>query len=153
MSAVSTGPWTIARVRRRPVRASARGCGRHRRRRGAPTPTQRLSVRDREFTVTFADDRSLTATFVQLCDSPLAPAEYRHWSRIYPHWTITDVPPLDEVGPSAQQRFVSLIDVLVDADISLDVHSSVDLDVFLSRTAGRPDAFRMASRLRLLQRD
>ena len=116
------------------------------------TRPQRLSVRDRLFTVTFADDRSLTATFAQLCDSPLAPAEYRHWSHAYPHWTITDVPPLDEVGPAAQQRFVNLIDILVDADVHLDVHSSIDLEVFLERAAGRLDAFRMASRLRLLRR-
>ncbi|BAJ73260.1 predicted ATPase [Microbacterium testaceum StLB037] len=116
-----------------------------------PAPRE-LSVRDRLFNVTFADESSLIATFAQLCDSPVAPAEYRHWSRVYRHWTITDVPPLDEVGPSAQQRFVNLIDVLVDADVHLDVHSSVDLEVFLERAATRPDAFRMASRLRLLRR-
>lgn len=118
----------------------------------ALTAPKRLSVRDRVFTVTSAAERSLIATFVQLCDSPVTPAEYRHWSAVYRHWTLTDVPPLDEVGPAAQQRFMNLIDVLLDADVRLDVHSAVDLEAFLSRAAGRPDAFRMASRLRLLRR-
>ncbi len=114
-------------------------------------PTQ-LSVRDRVFPVTFADAPSLTATFAQLCDAPVAAVEYRHWSHTYAHWTITGVPPWDEVGPAAQQGFVNLIDVLADADVHLDVHASVDLDVFLERAVGRPDAFRMASRLRVLRR-
>lgn len=110
----------------------------------------RLVVRDRTFTVLFADDRSLVATFEQLCDAPVAATEYRQWSVAHPRWTIMDVPPLDQVGPSAQQRFVTLIDVLVDADVPLDVFSRVDLEEFLTRAGGRPDAFRMGSRLRLL---
>lgn len=120
----------------------------------ASTEHRRLLVRDRAFTVTSADERSLVATFGQLCDAPVAAIEYRHWSRAYPHWTVTGVPPLDGVGPAARQRFVNLIDVLVDADVHLDVHSTVDLEEFLARASasGIPDAFRMESRLRLLGR-
>ncbi len=124
----------------------------------APAPIERrppqvLAVRDRSFPVTSADAGTLVATFAQLCDSPVTAVEYRQWASTYPRWTLTDVPPLDLVGPAAQQRFVTLIDVLADADVQVGVHSSVDLDAFLGRTRGRPDAFRMASRLRLLRRD
>ncbi len=113
--------------------------------------SQQLVVRDRVFTVASAGEGALVATFDQLCETPLAASEYRHWSRRYPHWTIIGVPPLDEVGPAAQQRFVALIDVLVDADVRLDVQAVVPVDEFVRRCAGRPDAFRMASRLRLLR--
>ncbi len=117
----------------------------------APAGQRFLRVRDRLFPVTSAGEGALVASFAQLCDSPVAASEYRHWSRAYPSWTITGVPPLDDVGPAVQQRFATLIDVLVDADVQLEVHASIGLEEFLARSAGRPDAFRMASRLRLLR--
>lgn len=120
---------------------------------GPPSESQTLVVRDRTFSVTSADAGTMVATFAQLCESPLAASEYRSWAAAFAQWTITDVPPFDEVGPAGQQRFVTLIDVLVDADVHLDVHSAVELEEFLARSAGRPDAFRMASRLRLLQHE
>jgi cell division protein ZapE len=43
------------------------------------------------------------------------------------------------------------VDVLENADVSVDFSAAVDLDEFLPEVSQRPDAFRMASRLRLLQ--
>ena len=53
--------------------------------------------------------------------------------------------------PEAQQRFINLVDVLVDKDVPVRFSAQVDLDDFLADASQRPDAFRMASRLRLLQ--
>ena len=58
---------------------------------------------------------------------------------------------LNAADPEAQQRFINLIDVLVDANAPVDFFATVDLDDFLEDASQRPDAFRMASRLRLLQ--
>jgi cell division protein ZapE len=68
-----------------------------------------------------------------------------------PRWSITDIPPFSAADPEAQQRFINLVDVLVDADIPVTFSAHVDLDSFLADASQRPDAFRMASRLRLLQ--
>jgi cell division protein ZapE len=41
--------------------------------------------------------------------------------------------------------------VLADADVPVRFSAHVDIDDFLANASPRPDAFRMASRLRLLQ--
>ncbi|MFT4230876.1 MAG: hypothetical protein QM602_11350, partial [Microbacterium sp.] len=55
-----------------------------------------------------------------------------------------------DVDPEAQQRFINLIDVLVDEDVTTSFTSRVGVTEFLAAASSRPDAFRMASRLRLL---
>jgi hypothetical protein len=119
----------------------------------APAPTQldSLTSHGRSFTMTSTDGGELTATFDQLCGTPTSTVEYLQWSRDFPRWSITDIPPISAADPEAQQRFINLVDVLVDADIPVTFSAHVDLDNFLADASQRPDAFRMASRLRLLQ--
>ena len=110
-----------------------------------------IAAGGRAFSVTSAGDGELVATFNQVCVAATSTAEYLHWARAYPRWTITDVPPFGDVDAEAQQRFINLIDVLVDADVTVRFLSPVELSTFLADALKRPDAFRMASRLHLLQ--
>lgn len=109
-----------------------------------------VAVNDRAFTVTSAHDNELIATFDQLCSTAISTIEYLHWAKTYSRWLITDIPSFDAVDEQAQQRFINLIDVLVDAEIPACFSSIVSLQCFVEASSGRPDAFRMASRLQLL---
>ncbi|MCR2764512.1 cell division protein ZapE [Microbacterium sp. zg.B48] len=117
----------------------------------APTEEKIIAVHGRAFTVTSADDDELLATFDQLCATATSTIEYLHWSRAFSRWAITDIPAFGDADAEAQQRFINLIDVLVDADVPTRFSSTVDLPVFLADASERPDAFRMASRLQLLK--
>lgn len=110
-----------------------------------------VTVHGRSFPVTSTDNGELTATFDQLCRTPTSTVEYLHWARDFTRWTVTDIPRFSSADPEAQQRFINLVDVLVDANVRVDFFAAVDLDDFLEDASQRPDAFRMASRLRLLQ--
>ena len=55
-----------------------------------------------------------------------------------------------DVDREAQQRFIAVVDVLVDTDVELVVTSHHSLDAFRTTMPDRPDAFRTASRLQLL---
>ena len=110
-----------------------------------------VTVHGRSFPVTSTDNGELTATFDQLCRAPTSTVEYLQWARDFARWTVTDIPRFNAADPEAQQRFINLIDVLVDANAPVDFFATVDLDDFLEDASQRPDAFRMASRLRLLQ--
>lgn len=61
------------------------------------------------------------------------------------------MPRLDHVDPEAQQRFINLIDVLVDSDIPVAFRSEHTLDAFLDGVSARPDAFRTTSRMHLIR--
>jgi cell division protein ZapE len=116
-----------------------------------PSEVTTLHVRGREFDVLAARDDELRISFAQLCEIPTSTIEYLEWARTFARWVITDVPAFADADPQAQQRLINVIDVLVDADIPTTFVSAVDLDTFLAGTTKRPDAFRMASRLQLLQ--
>ncbi|AZG44578.1 cell division protein ZapE [Gordonia insulae] len=109
------------------------------------------TVRGRDFPMLAIRPGELWASFAQLCDSPTSTIEYLEWSRTFAKWTITDIPLLRDVNLEAQQRFITLIDVLVDAGIRVTFVSTHDLTTFLTGAAHRPDAFRMTSRLHLLR--
>lgn len=116
------------------------------------TQQQTLTVvKGRSFTVTSVDDGELVATFDQLCSAATSTVEYLDWARSFSLWVITDIPSFGVVDAEAQQRFINVIDVLVDADIPVRFSSTVDLSGFLADASKRPDAFRMASRLGLLE--
>lgn len=116
------------------------------------TETVGLTVRGRRFEVSSEGDGCLQASFAQLCDAPVSTIEYLTWAGMYSRWTITDVPTFDDADEEAQQRFVNLVDILVDENIAVTFTSPHTLPVFCSAaTASRPDAFRMTSRLRLIR--
>jgi cell division protein ZapE len=130
----ASGTWTVA-----PARPDA--------------PEQQIVtvVKGRAFTVTSVDDGELVASFEQLCSAATSTVEYLHWAQSFSRWAIIGVPAFGAVDAEAQQRFINVIDVLVDADIPVRFSSTVDLPGFLADASKRPDAFRMASRLQLLK--
>lgn len=113
--------------------------------------TSTLTVQGRSFTVTSTANGELVATFDQLCRAATSTIEYLAWAHEFRQWLITEVPPFGDVDREAQQRFINLVDVLVDADVTASFTSRVNLPGFLASASTRPDAFRMASRLHLLR--
>ncbi|MFW0795083.1 cell division protein ZapE [Gordonia sp. CPCC 205515] len=112
-----------------------------------------LAVRDRRFPVLSVRPGQLVATFAQLCESPVSAIEYLQWARTYRHWVISEIPRFDDAHPEAQQRFINLVDILVETDVCVSFVSPHRLTEFLSSaTNGRPDAFRMSSRMQLLRK-
>ncbi|MGM7670321.1 cell division protein ZapE [Microbacterium sp. A93] len=131
----ASGTWTTASPARHP----------------APAEATTITVRDRQFSVLASRPDALWATFAQLCEAPIATIEYLEWARVYPRWVVTEVPTFAAIGAPAQQRFINMIDVLADADVPVTFVSPHTRDAFLAGTSARPDAFRMVSRLQLLQ--
>ena len=107
----------------------------------------------RTFPVTAARADELWVTFVDLAGRPTSTLEYLDWSVRFRRWVVTDVPLLTVVDREAQQRFIAVVDVLVDADVELVVTSPHALGTFRTALPDRPDAFRTASRLQLLTED
>jgi len=105
----------------------------------------------REFAVAAARDGELWASFSQLCEAPTSRAEYLDWARRFGRWFITDVPDFAQVGREAQQRFISVLDILCDADLPVFLFSALEREAFCASAGTRPDAFRMVSRLQLLR--
>ena len=119
-----------------------------------PTPAEATSLElgGRTFEVTAVRGRELWATFAELFIVKTSSLEYLQWARDFDTWHILDVPLLASVGRDPQQRFVNAVDVLVDYDIEAHFHADASFDEFVAAAAGRADAFRMVSRLHLLQR-
>lgn len=115
------------------------------------TATASATVRSagREFAA-IAASSTLVMTFAQLCEAPTSALDFVTWSRNFASWEVRDVPMLTSVSPSAQQRFIALVDVLADADVRVTFTSPHTKADFAARAGGRPDAFRMLSRLALL---
>ncbi|MGP6178455.1 cell division protein ZapE [Microbacterium sp. A196] len=130
----ASGSWTTSAVRPQAHEATS------------------IQVRDREFPVLAARADELWISFAQLCETPTSTIEYLDWGRSFASWAIADVPAFADADAQAQQRFINVVDVLVDADVPTTFVSPLDLDAFLSGTTARPDAYRMASRLQLLRR-
>lgn len=127
------------------------GTWQHHTTRSSTTQAQ-LTSAGRSFTVV-AIEPVLTLTFEQACLSATAAMDFLAWAEHHRHWRLLDVPALASVSDAAQQRFITLIDVLADSDVRLDVSSVVPWPEFVRRAGSRPDAFRTISRLGLLQRE
>jgi cell division protein ZapE len=149
-SGFAAGSWT-----RTPGGSSVHAASPVRAASAAPAPStasavETLTVQGRTFAVTSADGARLTATFDQLCRAATSSVEYLLWARMFRQWVITDVPSLATTDADTQQRFITLVDVLSDADVTAHFSSTLDLPDFLAEASERPDAFRMTSRLQLL---
>ncbi|PYE15969.1 cell division protein ZapE [Williamsia limnetica] len=111
-----------------------------------------LAVRGRHFPVLSVRPGRLSATFAQLCAAPVSAIEYLEWARTYERWVISEIPRFDDMDPEAQQRFINLVDILVEIDVRVSFVSPHSLPEFLTAaTDHRPDAFRMSSRMQLVR--
>lgn len=137
-------PGTTAQLAARGLRAPGRA------------EATRLRSGSRTFTVSAAREEhhdgpaELWVTFEDLATRATSTLEYLDWAARFPRWVVTGVPLLTAVDREAQQRFVAVVDVVCDADVELVVTSPHDRGTFLAARTDRPDAFRTASRLQLL---
>lgn len=111
-----------------------------------------LTVGSRRFPVAARRGNELWITFDQLCGSPTSTIEYLKWSREFDSWVVLDLPSFADTDAQAQQRLINAVDVLCDADVRTTITSPLSLDEFRLTVEMRPDAFRMVSRLQLLQK-
>lgn len=116
-----------------------------------PDEAGELTVGSRNFPITAQRGRELWITFDQLCSAPTSSIEYLQWVQRFDHWVVLDVPAFDTADPEAQQRLINVIDILCDADVKTTIVSSASASEFREDSKNRPDAFRMLSRLQLLQ--
>lgn len=107
----------------------------------------------RRLRVTAADPAAgvLTATFAQLCEHPVSVHDYLGLARQYEHWRLLGVPAPEDIDDQSFQRFAFLVDVLVDADLRLDVTAALPLDDWAGPGRLPRDADRFLSRLSLLR--
>ncbi|PPF43161.1 cell division protein ZapE [Pseudoclavibacter sp. AY1F1] len=117
----------------------------------SPAESTTLELGGRTFEVTAVRGRELWATFAELFIVKTSSLEYLQWARDFDTWHVLEVPLLASVGRDPQQRFANAVDVLVDYDIEAHFHADASFDEFVGAAAGRADAFRMVSRLHLLQ--
>ena len=98
------------------------------------------AVRGSQIWFDFADllqARSVTSDYMELIDD-------------YDQWILTGVPKLSDTDAASRQRFVTLIDVLVDRDLPLTVCAAVPRTQLADMEKPPPDLFRTLSRLALL---
>jgi cell division protein ZapE len=103
--------------------------------------------------VTAADPAQevLTATFAQLCEQPVSVHDYLGLAREYDRWRLLGVPAPEDIDDQSFQRFAFLVDVLVDADLRLDVTAALPLGDWAGPGRFPRDADRFLSRLSLLR--
>lgn len=118
----------------------------------APTAAEADLVHagSRVFEVLARRDGELWLSFAQLAEAPLSTREVLPWAAESACWVIVDVPRLESVDEEAQQRFITVVDILADQEVTTWFVSPVPRDRFLASAGDRPDAFRMVSRLGLL---
>ncbi|GAA1480706.1 hypothetical protein GCM10009624_11460 [Gordonia sinesedis] len=100
-----------------------------------------------------SDDRSSgpVHTFTDLCERPLGTGDYLRLTRDRMSLALIGVPDLATAGAEPLQRFATLIAIVYDRDIRLDVVAASAPDAM--RAAGRPpaDTERTLSRLSMLR--
>lgn len=107
---------------------------------------------DRGADVTATDTCGVVrGSFAEICGVPTSAADYLALIGGVERLVLSAVPSPSAIGKEPFQRFVHLIDVLVDADVRLDVESAVDREAFAAADNLPRGAERMLSRLKLLR--
>ena len=97
-----------------------------------------------------AREAEICFDFAELLEAPTTTRDFLDLADRYDTWVITGVPALSGFSRAARQRWVTLIDVLVDRDRALIVCSSVSRDALIDIDDPPTDLFRAQSRLALL---
>ena len=70
--------------------------------------------------------------FNQLCDQNLGAEDYLEIVKNCKFMVIDQIPQFNDVNSNQQQRFITLLDVIYDKNISLAVTADINLDQFTS---------------------
>lgn len=135
----AAGAWVVAQPREDTPRCTI-----------TLSPAQRHGTSPRMLWGYSADRRVLTVSFGQLCEAPLSAADYIQLARRFAAVHLANVPPPELIAEQPMQRFAFLVDVLVNADIRLDLVSTASLEVWRTAQNLPRDADRLLSRLSLL---
>ncbi|WP_449282633.1 cell division protein ZapE [Leucobacter sp.] len=89
--------------------------------------------------------------FSDLLEATSIAEDYLDLTADFDSWVLSGVPPLSRASREARQRFVALLDVLVDADLPLIVLADTDRAGLVDIDDPPADLFRAESRLALLR--
>ncbi|MFE4544505.1 AFG1/ZapE family ATPase [Arthrobacter sp. NPDC056727] len=127
-----------------------------------PSPSQRdvLALPTGSLAVKGADPDLLWASFAELCGGDSSAADYVPLARTFPAWVVDGVPSPSAgsaAGPAAWQRFLALLDVLHERDITLFLIAPEPLGSLLAGPGSVPGELaatlsRIGERLSVLRR-
>ena len=94
--------------------------------------SMKINVKGREFKIENYYEGIVRYNFNQLCDQNLGAEDYLEIVKNCKFMVIDQIPQFNDVNSNQQQRFITLLDVIYDKDISLAVTANQNLDQFTS---------------------
>ena len=104
-------------------------------------------MKGREFKIESFYEGVIRFNFNQLCDQNLGAEDYLEIIKNSKFIVIDQIPQFNDVNLNQQQRFITLIDVIYDKNISLAVTAAQNLDQFTSSRLLEKSFKRTISRL------
>ena len=92
----------------------------------------KINVKGREFKIENFYEGIIRCDFNQLCDQNLGAEDYLEIVKNCKFMVIDQIPQFNDVNSNQQQRFITLLDVIYDKNISLAVTADLNLDQFNS---------------------
>jgi cell division protein ZapE len=118
---------------------------------GATVRADTLTVHGRDLTIPMAADDIAFATFKELCEMPLGPADYLAIAERYDVLFLSRIPQLGPEKRNEAKRFVTLIDALYEHRVKLVCTAEALPDDLYPRGDGAFEFERTASRLHEMQ--
>ena len=91
-----------------------------------------INVKGRDFKIENFYEGIIRIKFKELCDQNLGAEDYLEIIKNCKFLVIDQIPQFNDVNSNQQQRFITLLDVIYDKDISLAVTADQNLDKFTS---------------------
>ena len=106
-----------------------------------------INVKGREFKIENFYEGIVRYDFNQLCDQNLGAEDYLEIVKNCKFMVIDQIPQFNDINSNQQQRFITLLDVIYDKNISLAVTADINLDQFTSSRLLEKSFKRTISRL------
>ncbi|MEM1383590.1 MAG: cell division protein ZapE [Pseudomonadota bacterium] len=118
---------------------------------GEDTAPVTLSIHGRRVQIAEATETAGRATFQDLCEAPLGPSDYLAIAERFPVLFIDDVPLLSWAQNNEAKRFVTLIDALYEAKVTLYCSAEAEAEALYTEGKGAFEFARTVSRLTEMQ--
>ena len=104
-------------------------------------------MKGREFKIENFYERIVRCDFNQLCDQNLGAEDYLEIAKVSDFIVIENIPEFNDINSNQQHRFITLIDIIYDKDISMAVTTQKSLDKLTSSKSLEKPFKRTISRL------